>query len=524
MAKQPEEVSLSQLLAQASSDLAQVAVKPNMFLYKPHEKQCLFHGSMLREKLFIGGNRSGKTVANIMECVWWLTKKHPFRQDVNRIVEPIRGRLVCVSFVDGLEKIILPYFKQFLPGSELINGSWDESYNKYLRTLTLANGSFIEFMSYDQELEKFAGTSRHFISFDEEPPQAIFFECRMRLIDTKGSWWVSMTPVEGMSWVYDVIYEPASKGERPQSFVVEIISTENPHLDAAEVDMAMEGMSAGDKQARKEGKFVELGGVVFPEFNNRTHVIEKSDFQLTRNMLVYTSFDHGWRHPAAWLWHAVEPTGRITTFHEIIVTDHTVQMLVEKVNAFEREFLKPLGHTVYMRPADPATAQTSAINGMSIMQTYAVQGIYLATENIPKGPNSVAVGLDKMHQYLKVNKQVGTAMWRITKNCEILIEQMKKLKWEKYSSRKMDYENAPKTTIHKKNDDGPDSARYFFTLMQDLYHAKTKEELPIQNLLGAVQYGTPWNNVAGFHDEMLPDVKNDYTVYEGTDLYALENY
>jgi hypothetical protein len=115
-------------------------------------------------------------------------------------------------------------------------------------------------------------------------------------------------------------------------------------------------------------------------------------------------------------------------------------------------------------------------------------------------------------------------MWRITKNCEILIEQMKKLKWEKYSSRKMDYENAPKTTIHKKNDDGPDSARYFFTLMQDLYHAKTKEELPIQNLLGAVQYGTPWNNVAGYHDDMLPDVKNDYTVYEGTDLYALENY
>ena len=136
-------ISLSQMLTQAASDLATATVKPNMLMYKPGDKQCYFHESILREKLFIGGNRSGKTYANIMECVWWLTKKHPFRPEVNAIIEPIRGRYVSVSKLEGIEMIAIPYFKQFLPSSELINGNWDDSYSPYMKTLTLAKGSFI---------------------------------------------------------------------------------------------------------------------------------------------------------------------------------------------------------------------------------------------------------------------------------------------------------------------------------------------------------------------------------------------
>ena len=232
MPRKPEEesISLVDLLQMASSDLSQKSVRPNMHMYKPHDKQKFLHCSYAKEKLFIGGNRSGKTVWNVMECIWWLTKKHPFRPDVNAIVEPIRGRLVCVSFIDGLDKIILPYFKQFLPSSELINGNWEDSYSRQSRTLTLANGSFIEFMSYDQELEKFAGTSRHFCSFDEEPPQAVYIECKMRLMDTGGSYWISMTPVEGMTWIYFDLYEPHRRGENTDLQILEINTEENPAI------------------------------------------------------------------------------------------------------------------------------------------------------------------------------------------------------------------------------------------------------------------------------------------------------
>jgi len=71
--------------------------------------------------------------------------------------------------LQGIEKIILPELAKWIPPSDLIKQSWEESYNRGLRTLTLANGSFVEMMTYEMELEKFAGTSRHFIHFDEEP-------------------------------------------------------------------------------------------------------------------------------------------------------------------------------------------------------------------------------------------------------------------------------------------------------------------------------------------------------------------
>lgn len=527
MPRKEEEFSLSDLLKLASSDLAQKSVKPNMLMYVPHAKQKFLHCSTAREKLFIGGNRSGKTVWNVMESCWWLTKKHPWRDDVNSIVEPIRGRLVSVSIVDGIEKIILPLFQQYLPASELIDGSWDKSYSRYHRTLTLANGSFIEFMSYDQELEKFAGTSRHFCSFDEEPPQAIFIECKMRLIDTGGSWWISMTPVEGMTWIFYEIYETA--GDNPELMILEIDTAENPHLNKEEIERGMRGLSTEEREARSKGKFIQVGGKVFPTFDPAIHRVK--EFQLRRDMTIYTSYDHGWRHPAAWLWHAVQPNGHIVTFHEIVLSNTTVKELAVMVKEYEKKALAPLGMQVFLRAADPATAQTSGINGMSIAQTYGLEGLYFATENIPKGPGSVDVGLDKFQQYLKMDElqPVGqrTPVWQYY-DCPTLEKQMKALHWEKFASKKMQYEQAPKLTISKKDDDAPDSTRYFMTLMPDLYYMEDGIQKRIRTEAGglhSIPYGSPWNNRAGFHDQMLPDNRNsDYTVYEGSDLYALENY
>lgn len=525
MPRKEEEVSLFDLLKLASTDLNERSVKPNRLMYEPHTKQEFLHKCTAKEKLFIGGNRSGKTVWNVMECVWWLTKKHPFRSDVNAIIEPIRGRLVSVSYNEGMEKIIIPYFKQFLASSDLINGSWDQSFSRYHRTLTLANGSFIEFMSYDQELEKFAGTSRHFCSFDEEPPQAIFVECLMRLMDTDGSYWISMTPVEGMTWIFYEIYEPGMAGKNPDLQILEINTEENPTINKGALDRVTRGLSDEEKKARKSGAFNADGQRLFPIFANATHVL--NSFQLDRTMTIYTSFDHGWRHPAAWLWHAVQRDGTIVTFHEIVLAKHTVAQLARMVKEYENQTLIPLGMEVFLRAADPATAQTSGINGMSIAQTYALEGLYFATENIPKGPGSVDVGVDKMQQYLMVDEETKKPTWFIY-DCPILEKQMRSMHYEKFASKKLAYESAPKLTINKKDDDAPDSARYFFTLMPDLYQKVNGIQKRITTSVGhlhAVPYAAPWNNRAGYFDEPLPDNRaGEYTVYEGSDIYALENF
>lgn len=437
--------------------------------YRPHDKQKIFHISQMKEKLFIGGNRSGKTVANVCECIWRATKTHPYRPDLNAIAEPVRGRFVTVSFVDGLIKIVLPLFKKWLPKKYLIQGSWEKSYNKMERTLTLNNGSFIEFMSYDQEVEKFAGTSRHFVAFDEEPPMVVWEECLLRLADTYGDWWISMTPVEGLTWIYEEIYVLWKDGERPRTLVLEVNIKENPHVSAEAREVILGNIRDKEKRAaREEGRFEEYGGRVYKAFSEETHVL-RGEYRIHPDARIYTSLDTGFRHPAVWLWHAVEPSGRIVTFHEISLSETTVETLAQMVKEFEEKRLASVGQTVYLRTGDPAMKQTRETTGTSVIQEYAKHGLYLFVESVTR---DLDTGINKVTQYLSTNlsKEKGKfiPIYQIHESCEELIRGMKRYRWDKYASKKMEYDNAPKKTPKKKDDDEVDSLRYFMTLMDDL--------------------------------------------------------
>jgi len=171
-------------LRSLSEGIRNQVLRPNAYGYQPHIKQAEFHQSDARKKLFIGGNRSGKTVGGAMEMVWWLTGKHPY---IETPPLPIRARAISVDYVNGVEKIIKPEVARWMPANELLGGSWEKAYSKEMRILTLANGSTLEFMSYESDVDKFAGTSRHCCWFDEEPPREIYIECLQRLLDTHAS-------------------------------------------------------------------------------------------------------------------------------------------------------------------------------------------------------------------------------------------------------------------------------------------------------------------------------------------------
>lgn len=514
-AKKAESLSVSDMLDTFAKEFNESLA--SISNYVPHEKQMIFHFSEMKEKLFIGGNRSGKTVANVCECIWRVTKTHPYRPDLNSIAEPIRGRFVTVSFVDGLLKIVLPLFKKWLPKKYLINGSWDKSYKKDERTLYLANGSFIEFMSYDQEVEKFAGTSRHFVAFDEEPPMAVWEECLLRLADTYGDWWISMTPVEGLTWIYEEIYVPHKDGERPGTLVLEVNIKENPHVSEQAREYILGNIrDKGRRAAREEGKFEEYSGRIYKDFSETLHVF-RGDYTIPPNSRIYTSLDTGFRHPAVWLWHAVEPSGRIVTFHEISLSETTVEELATMVNDYEKKHLAPVGHSVYLRTGDPAMKQHRETTGTSVIMEYAKHGIYLFVESVTR---DVDTGINKVTQYLQAN--IGTddmfvPLYQIHESCENLIRGMKRYRWDKFASKKMEYDNAPKKTPKKKDDDEVDSLRYFMTLMDDLTPDKidiVKAKVDLKDL------GYDYTPIPVPYDPDTPGLIGN--VYESSTTYGME--
>lgn len=448
-------VTASNFLLNLGEELKRQAQRPNINGYQPHAKQIDFHSSPAKTRLYIGGNRSGKSFGNVAECTYWLTKRHPYRKIPVGDYEATRGRINTVDFINGADKILLPLFKQLIPPSFLKNGSWDDSYHKASRILTLNNESFIEFLSYESDLDKFAGTSRHFVSYDEEPPEVIYTENKARLVDTQGHQWFSMTPVEGMSWVYDTIYLPGKEGN-PDFHITEISMDENPYLSEEAVREFLDGLDDNERLARGKGQFIEMGGLIYKKFDPKPgglHVLDRdgSTFKFPKNVPIGISLDHGYNNPTAVLWHALLPEGKVLTFHEHYLSGEPVAYHARAIHEYNRAN----GITPTILVADPSIRNTDPITGTSILQEYIKFGLPFQLAN-----NDVKAGIERVSGYLKPQAG-GDAMWNCTRDCTNLIKEMGRYKWKTYTSKKLNARYNNWEEPHKLNDHACDSLRYF---------------------------------------------------------------
>src|SRR5690606_16242186 len=462
--RKKKQEDISDLMRMVGESLIKQAREPDANAYVPHDKQKEFHTDEAFGRLFLGGNRSGKSVAGTVESVWWLTGTHPF---IETPPPPIRGRAIGVDFTKGVEQILIPLYKRWMPAQYLEGDSWDSAYSLSERQLRLKNGSTLEFMSYEQEMDKHAGTSRHFIHFDEEPPKHIYSENMLRLLDTNGKYWITMTPLLGMTWLHEELYLPAVEGKKDKSVfsVVEVSTGDNPHLNRDAIDRIFDGIEdEAEKDARQHGKFIQIGGAVFKTFDPKVHVIPPT--VPPKEWAWYMSIDSGWNNPTAVLWHAVSPENVVVTFAEHYASEMTVAEHSRVIHDMEKQW----GRQADIRTGDPAMRQTKEGTGTSIQQEYALNEVFLSLDGVPTGPGSVAIGIARMQQYLRVTEtpEKSITHWYITEDCVNLIAQMKSLRWATYASKKVEYNSNPQERIHKKDDHAPDSARYFFTLMPDL--------------------------------------------------------
>jgi phage terminase large subunit-like protein len=454
---QPE-LTPAEMLKQIADGLKKQAVEPNMHAYQPHRKQNIFHRTRKKIRLYIGGNRSGKTVGGVIEDLWWATGRHPYIP----VPTPCYGRVVSVDFVNGIEKIIIPIFKRWVIPSDLRGGSWEQAYDKQERTLHFANGSFIEFMSYDQDLDKFAGTSRHFIHFDEEPPKHIYSENLLRTVDVDGSVWITMTPVDGMTWVYDDLYEKGKDNDDPNLCVVEVAIHENPHLDPNSVEVILSMLDPDERLARESGKFVQVGGLIYKDFKKDTHVFESNEdkpWVPPKGWEIVCSLDAGFNNPTAWLWHGIAPDGDLVTFYEHYLSGWTVDQHAAQVHKINTR----LGIVPDYYVGDPSIRNKDPLTGTSVHEEYARYGIAIALGN-----NDVAAGITRTAKYIRTKSGNGSPKWKVASCCVNLIREISRYRWATYANKQLNFTNNAHEKPHKKDDHACDSLRYFIMMRPDL--------------------------------------------------------
>jgi len=436
---------MSELFDELKQRLRDAAKSPNVYGYKPYKGvQENFHKNTKRGRLLLGGNRVGKTVSGAVECVWHLTGTHPYRPTPEL---PVYGRGTAVDIEQGLNKIMLPEIKRWLPQKFLINGSWSDSYNLQSRTLTLNNGSMMDFLTNEQDTEKHAGTSRDFVWWDEEPPEYIFNEDMLRLVDKNGVWWMSMTPLLGFTWIHRNYYRPiVEKGIEDPSVAVFVGSTrDNPHVSEEVLDEITKGMKPEEREARKHGKFIAASGLVYPSFGSHNIIPAINPKQVAQP--VYVAMDHGLRHPTVWLYAYVDSEGRIIVYHEYYEAERTIEQHYKALKEWE-DWSGATERIVY-RIGDPSIEQRSAVTGTSVRTMYSEAGFFIGLAN-----NDMQSGLNKVRAYIE---KMGVF---ITEDCPSLIGELQGYRWDTYATRKTNETKKAMDQPKKVRDDACDTLRY----------------------------------------------------------------
>lgn len=391
---------------------------------KQHKKQLAFHKCKKRNRWVFGGNRSGKTECGAVETIWLARGIHPYRQNKKNISCWVVSLSLQVQRDVAQAKILSYLNKSWIKDVVMANGRKDSLENGIIDTLIIKNvfggESKIGFKSCDQGREKFQGTSLDFVWFDEEPPYDIYKECKMRVFDKQGELFGTMTPLKGLTWVYDEIYLNDKNDKEVWYEMMEW--ADNPYLDKGEIELLTSSLSKEELESRRYGKFMSACGQVYGEFDPDIHVIEP--FNVPREWFDNISIDPGLNNPLSAHWYACDYDGNIYVIAEHFESGKTVE--------YHAQMIKDISNRLGWHRANNGMITAlidSAANQKTLASTKSVTELFYDNDILvnPKVNKDLFSGISRVKSYLK-NAQ-GKARLFIFKNCTNLIREIKAYRW-----------------------------------------------------------------------------------------------
>ncbi len=389
---------------------------------KIHKKQVEFHKSKKKNRWVFGGNRSGKTECGAVETVYLARGNHPYKEN-----KPVSCWVVSLSKQvqrDVAQEKILHYLrKDWIEKIVMSSGKQDSAESGVIDFILVKNvfGSLskIGFKSCDQGREKFQGSSLDFVWFDEEPPYDIYQECRMRVFDKKGMIFGTMTPLKGLTWVYNEIY--LNEKNDDEVWYTEMEWADNPFLDEQEIIAMTSSLSQDELESRRYGKFKQCGGLVYSEFNEQIHVIEP--FDIPKEWQDNISIDPGLNNPLSAHWYCEDFDGNVYVVAEHYAQGKDVYYHANKI----KEICQKLDWHYYNGKIsaliDSAAMQRTLASSKSVVDLFYENDILVN----PKVNKDMFSGINTVKRYLKDGE--GKAHLFIFKNCTNLIREIKSYWW-----------------------------------------------------------------------------------------------
>lgn len=525
-AVRPVEVDLEAIEAlpeaereQAISDLralrANIEANP-LWSFLPHEGEKQYrleHGIELTGKesrgqveflelmardVFLGavvaGNRFGKTHISVVNALiqtlpWELVPPwlHAYKV-LDPAVRDVRVRFIGPDLTRWLGRSMLSKVRELIPKAALKGGKLygkGGAWNAHDNVLTFADGSWWDFLTHDMELDAFSSVELDMACFDEEPTGAsgerIYDETIRGLADREGCVRFTLTPVEGIGWLFS---ELADEHDEPRKddevHVVTGDIDHNPHLtEKGKAPLLKRWERSGELDQRKRGLWKHREGLIFPEYRRTIeqpplaehaggHIRPDRDLRQPRagapgrwvidhagqwQVPVFESIDPGINvdHPFAFT------VSFLNTVHsdvfgreDVLETFHAYKQadgIVDEHAAYILQLRAALGYRPQFTVIDPAAQNRNPETGRKLQEAFRRAGIHTVL-----GQN------DRALTYAEVRGRLVDHRWVVWESADRLLgDEMVNYRWKRSSGRT---EDVPKPEPIKRNDDLIDTIRY----------------------------------------------------------------
>ena len=389
---------------------------------KIHKKQLEFHKCNKKNRWVFGGNRSGKPECGAVETIYLARGIHPYKKN-----KPISCWVVSLSKQvqrDVAQEKILHYLrKDWIEKVVMASGRSDSAESGIIDFILVRNvfGSLskIGFKSCDQGREKFQGSSLDFVWFDEEPPYDIYQECRMRVLDKKGMIFGTMTPLKGLTWVYNEIY--LNENNDSEVWHIEMEWADNPYLDKDEIEAMTKSLSQDELESRRYGKFMQCGGLVYSEFDENVNVIDP--FDVPKEWQDNISIDPGLNNPLSAHWYCEDYDGNVYVVAEHYAQGKDVYYHANKIKEICQKLDWHYTNGKISALIDSAAMQRTLASSKSVVDLFYENDILVN----PRVNKDMFSGINTVKRYLKDGE--GKPHLFIFRNCTNLIREIKSYWW-----------------------------------------------------------------------------------------------
>lgn len=294
------------------------------YLENAHDAQMQFHKAPHRWRAFLAGNRVGKSLAGTVELIWRCLGIHPFQ----KCSVPIKCCVIAQDFENHVKNILEPKLLEWAPPGSIKKIERHQS--GALKRVFWTTGSIIDYYSHDQDIKVFEGSDYDVAWADEPPPKKIHDAVWRGLTDRGGVLFITGTPLTE-PWLYQEWQKSQNDpdGIRWSIFVDSYINAKNlgqgdEALGRKRVDEMAAMYDEDEREARINGKFIQLRGLVFKSWDRKLHLLDP--FEWPREWPIIETIDPHPRKPWAIGWIGLAPNGA-----RILLKSSKIEGVVDEV-------------------------------------------------------------------------------------------------------------------------------------------------------------------------------------------------